>query len=63
MDLIKHKQALSNCEAKAQYFKNIDFPNIAEAFSAAAISMKEMIEVLEKLNEVVPEGERGKDNG
>ena len=55
MDLTKHKEVMANCESKAEYFKNLDFTNIAETFTKAAESMKELVGVLEKLNELTDE--------
>lgn len=49
MDLAKYKQAQEDCAKRAQYYELISFPIIAGAFREAAVSLKEMIELLEKL--------------
>lgn len=49
MDLAKHKQAQEDCTKRAQYYEAICFPIIAGAFREAAVSLNEMIELLEKL--------------
>ena len=62
MDLTKHKQIQCNCLSKAEYFQNIDFPVIATAFREAADSMAEMIDVLDKLNELTVDDGQGEAN-
>lgn len=59
MDLTKHKDTQKMCTEKVHYFNNIDFPVIAEAFQRAADSLKDMIEVLDKLNELTIDSEEG----
>ena len=62
MDLTKHKQVHHDCLSKAEYFQNIDFPAIATVFREAADCMAEMIDVLDKLNELTVEEAQGEHN-
>lgn len=50
MDLIKHKQIQEACKARAEYYDRIDFPILAESFRDAAASIRELIELVEKVN-------------
>lgn len=63
MILDKHKEVLAQTEQLATYYTNIDFPRLAENFSTAANSIRELISVLEKVEQVelVENAEEGKD--
>ena len=50
MDLIKHKQVQEACKVRAEYYDKIDFPLLAESFRDAATSIRELIELVEKVN-------------
>ena len=49
MDLAKYKQTQEDCTKRAEYYEAICFPIIAGALREAAVSLNEMIELLEKL--------------
>lgn len=57
MDLTSHKDIQKRCMSRAIYFESIDFPNIAENFRKAAEAMAELIEAIEKLNNLPVEEE------
>jgi hypothetical protein len=50
MNIDKHRDIQAQCLKKAEYFKSIDFPNIASTFESAANSLQELIETIDKLN-------------
>jgi hypothetical protein len=50
MVLDKYKKVLAETERLATYYKNIDFPHIAEAFNNASNSIRELISALEKVS-------------
>lgn len=50
MDLTPYKTVLEETREQEKYFEAIDFPRLAESFKRAADSMKELMEVLEKVN-------------
>lgn len=49
MILDTYKKTQEATQQKAEYFKKIDFPNIAAGFQAASAAMLELIEALEKV--------------
>jgi hypothetical protein len=58
MDLTKHKQVQQKCEEKAHYFNNIAFTELGSSFAEASDTLKELIEILDKLNELTIEDEK-----
>lgn len=50
MNIDKHREIQAQCVERADYFRSIGFPIIASAFESAASSLKEIIEMIDKLN-------------
>lgn len=50
MNIDKHREVQAQCAERADYFKANNFSIIASAFEAAAKSLQELIETIDKLN-------------
>lgn len=58
MDLSKHIKVAEDCAERSEYFKALQFEKLATAFQEASISLKEMVELIQKV-EKIPSTEEG----
>lgn len=50
MNIDKHLMVQKKCAERAEYFKALDFVNLATVFEEAANALSELVEVINKLN-------------